>query len=278
MKQPEQWSRYAERILATGARPHFAPEPETIDVHSRVIAAWRASHGAAPRALVLGATPELADLALDLGCPAIRMDCNPAMFDAAAKRQRRADRHGEQIVVGDWLDMPGIDDGAIDLVLGDMSLNNVTHAQMPRLFGQLRRITRAGSVLSVRQLALPPDVSQTHALARTVGRLRTGEIAPHTFRRLLRYATFLDAVYDCEQRLLDARRVHDCIDAAARDGRLGADEHAFMNAHRSEIQHTVYPWSEQQAWFARLGATTVERGGPACDHEFLYNVWVTQRT
>lgn len=275
MKQPEQWSRYAERILATGARPHFAPEPETIDVHARVIADWRALHDRVPRVLVLGATIELADLALDLGCPAIRMDCNPAMFDAAARRQQRADRHGEQVVVGDWLDMPGIDDASVDLVLGDASLNNVTHAQMPRLFEQLRRITRPGSVLSLRQLALPQGVNARHPLARTVQRARAGELAPQAFRRLLRYACFVDAVYDPIERLLDARRVHECIDAAARDGLLSADEHAFMDSRRSAIQHTMYLEDEQRAWFASLGEPRIERAGPPSDHEFILNVWVT---
>ncbi len=278
MKQPEEWSRYAERILATGARPHFAPEPETVEVHARVIADLGAAVGTAPSVLVLGATPELADLALDLGCPTLRMDCNPAMFDAAAKREKRSDRRGERTVVGDWLDMPGIANGAIDLVLGDASLNNVAHAQMPRLFEQLRRITHAGSVLSLRQVALPADVSHRHGLARTVQRLRAGEIEPHTFSRLLRYAAFVDEVYDREQHLLDAARVFDCIDAAHRAGMLSADEHAFMNSRRSQIQHTVYSRAEQRAWFERVGTTRIERAGPARDHEYLTDVWVTHCT
>jgi hypothetical protein len=278
LKQPEQWSSYAERIVATGARPHFAPEPETLVVHRRVLEDLQAQIGRAPRTLVLGATPELADLALEAACPVVRMDCNPAMFEAAARRQRDVDRARERIVVGDWLEMPDVVPGSIDLVLGDASLNNVPHAQMSRLMAQLERVTHRGSVLSLRQVALPSSVTRLHPIERTVLRARGGEIDAHTFSRLLRYACFVDEVYDAEQRLLDAARVFECIDRSHRQGLLNDDEHAFMNGRRSRIQHTVYPESEQRGRFERLGHCRIERAGPASDHAFLTNLWITECT
>lgn len=277
MKQIEQWSGYAERILATGERPHFAPEPETLEVHARVLDALRRTLGRPPLTLVLGATPELADLALEAACPVVRMDCNPAMFEAAARRQRKVPRARETIVVGDWLDMPEVQAGSIDLVLGDASLNNVPHAQMGRLMARLGRITHLGSVLSLRQVALPASVTRLHPIDRTVRRSRAGEIDAHTFSRLLRYACFVDEVYDADQRLLDAERVFECIDRSHRECRLSDDEHAFMNGRRSRIQHTVYLEAEQRRWFEPLGECRIERAGAASDHEFLTNVWVTER-
>lgn len=102
MKQPDAWSRYAERILATGARLHFAPGPETLAVHACELAAARTRFGRAPEVLVLGATPELADLALGFGCRSRRVDCNPAMFAAAQKREQVRDRTGETYIEADW--------------------------------------------------------------------------------------------------------------------------------------------------------------------------------
>jgi SAM-dependent methyltransferase len=277
LKQPDQWSTYAARIVATGERPHFAPEPETLAAHVRVLEALRCALGRSPLALVLGATPELADLALERGCTVVRMDCNAAMFEAAARRQRDVDRSNERIVVGDWLDMPHIEAGSIDLVLGDASLNNVPHAQMDRLVAQLRRVTRPGSVLSLRQVALPAKVARLHPLQRTVRRLRDAEIDRHTFSRLLRYACFVDEVYDARQCLLDAGLVFECIGRSHRDGLLNDAEYAFMNGRRSRIQHTVYVEGAQRRWFEPLGRCRIERAGPACDHEFLTNLWITER-
>lgn len=278
MKQAAQWTRWAERIVATGERPHFAPEPETLDVHVRELCRLSALLDRPPQTLILGATPELADLALERGCAVTRLDCNPAMFGAAARRQRDVDRTRERIVVGDWLEMPQIEPGSIDLVLGDAALNNVPHDRMSLVMTQLERVTRSGSVLSLRQLALPAAVTQMHPLERTVKRLRTGDIHLPAFRRLLRYACFVDEVYDVEHCLLDASRVYECIDRSHRDGRLSDDEHAFMNSRRSALQHTLYLESEQQRWFEKLGRCRVERAGEPSDHEFVTNVWVTERT
>ncbi|MES2957446.1 MAG: class I SAM-dependent methyltransferase [Pseudomonadota bacterium] len=277
MKQPDQWSRYAERILASGERPHFAPEPETLALHAREIAGARALVGPSTHALVLGATPELADLALEQGCRVTRMDCNPAMFDAATKRQRPMSRVGETRVVGDWLDMPGIADGSVDLVLGDASLNNVAHAQMAQLIRQLHRITRPGSVLSLRQLTLLDNATTLHPIARTVQRYRAGNLDAHVFGKLLRFCCFIDEVYEGEQRLLDARRVFQCIERCHREGVMNDAEHAFMRGRRSEIQHTMYRPEQQQAWFAQLGLCRVEHACPPSDYRHLFDVWVTRR-
>jgi SAM-dependent methyltransferase len=277
MKQPEQWSRYAERILTTGARPHFAPEPETLEVHARLIAAERAERADALQVLVLGATPELADLALDQGCRVIRMDCNPAMFEAAARRQTVTDRSGERGVVGDWLDMPGVDDASIDLVLGDASLNNVAHSAMPRLIDQLRRITRPGGVLSLRQLTLMDGATATHPVSRTVRRYRDGELSAHVFGKLLRFCCFMDQLYEPHERLIDASRVFARIEQCHREGLLDDEEMAFMNGRRSAIQHTLYPSAEQRAWFERIGPCRVENACAPSDHQHLFDVWVIRR-
>lgn len=278
MKQPDQWSRYAHRILASGERLHFAPELETLDVHAREIEMAREALGAALHVLVLGATPELADLALEQGCRVTRMDCNPAMFEAAAKRQQRLDRRGETLVVGDWLDMPGIAAGSVDMVLGDASLNNITHAQMPRLWAQFKAVTHPGSVLSLRQMTLMAQGSTLHSIERTVQRFRDGELDAHVFGKLLRFTCFTDELYDAELRVLDGRRVFERIDECHRDGLINDGEHALMNKRRSAIEHTMYLTADQQAWFEQLGRCRVELAGAPTDYRYLFDLWVTQRS
>ena len=279
MKQPEAWSRYAERILATGARLHFAPEPETLAVHACELAAARTRLGRAPEVLVLGATPELADLALGFGCRSRRVDCNPAMFAAAHKREESRDRSGETCIEADWLDMPMLADASIDLVLGDNSLNNVAHEQMPRLLAELARVTHAGSVLSLRQFVFPnTPMPGSLSVGRVVARYRDGEFGAHEFSRALRYGSFVDAVWDPERRLFDAARVFEQIDAAHARGVFNTDEYAFMNGRRSQIQHTIYRHGEQVALFAPLGRCRVERAGPVSDFEYAFAVWVIERS
>ncbi|MCK4705173.1 MAG: class I SAM-dependent methyltransferase, partial [Gammaproteobacteria bacterium] len=154
MNQKKEWSKIAERILTTGVTPHFAPREETLKVHLSHINNLK-TQNKKPNVVVLGATPELADLALKHQCMVYRVDNNPAMFDAAKPREKITDRKNETIIHNNWSDINLISDGKIDLVMGDASLNNVPTAQMLQVLNELNRITHSGSILSLKQIILP---------------------------------------------------------------------------------------------------------------------------
>jgi ubiquinone/menaquinone biosynthesis C-methylase UbiE len=274
MKQPDVWAQFARTIVTTGKRPHFAPSEEILAIMRERLVAFVAERGRGCLAVILGATPELADIALTAGCRVVRIDSNPAMFEAAAGRQTVADRNAETLVIGDWLHMQGINDGEAEMVLGDSSLNNVPHEDMARLFAELARITRPGSMLVLRQIVLPdqqyPDYDFTPALAA----FRAGSITADDFHRRLRFYAFNAGAYDPVLRILDASRIFAEIRCKHEEGSLTKQEFAFLMTRKSEIRHTLYGFAEQQRLFASLGACEAIPAGLADSARDLFKVFV----
>lgn len=275
MKQPDAWTRHAQNIIASGRRPHFAPSEEVLTIQRRRIDDAVARHGAGCRAVVLGATPELADLALAAGCQVLRVDSNPAMFDAAARRRTVADRRKETVVVGDWLHMAAVADGAADIVLGDSSLNNVPHADMQAMLAELARITRAGSMISMRQIVLPDAPVAACEFDAIVAAFRAGSIGQDQFHWGLRFYGFAASAYDPETHVLDARRVFAEIASCHAAGLLTGPEFDFLMRRKTEIRHTVYRRSEQRRLLERLGACEDVAPSGSCARE-LFGVYLVR--
>lgn len=277
MKQHGQWAKYAEAILATGRRPHFAPAQEILELHERQLCRACDSKGEPLTVLVLGATPELADLALRYACRVLRVDCNPAMFEAAAQCRSIQNGSRELRIVADWLDLPMIRDESIDFVFGDFSLNNVAHPSMARMLQEIRRITHETSILSLTQLVIPDSPVEAYGFSRVVSSYRKGEINTTEFHKTLRFYSFNEAAYDAGQHILDAKKVFEAIDEKHRARQLSDAEYELLQPTRSEIQHTVYRQSEQIELLRKLGACTVEPFERACFYEHLIRVFVVQR-
>jgi hypothetical protein len=185
--QASEWARKAQRILAGGETPHFAPDADMLALQQCRVVAHLAAHGANGNALVLGATPELADLALGLGLSVISVDCSAEMFSAAARRRGFSSLTRETEIVGNWLDMGTVASGSMDIVLGDASLNNVPHRQMPAILAEITRVTRRGSLVSLRQIVLPDAAVQEYEFPNALAALRAGHIGLHDFDRILRF-------------------------------------------------------------------------------------------
>lgn len=276
MRQPDEWARQAQRALAQGRTPHFAPQPEALALHRRHLDQQREASGRAPAVLVLGATPELADLALEAGCEVLRVDCNAAMLEAARPRQRVADRRRETVVLGDWLALDFQPPASIDLVLGDSALNNVPHAQMPALGTQLARVLRPGGSLSLRQIVLPDDLSPFDP-RRVVAAWRAGQASEREAYTALRFGSFLAAGHDPAQHTLDAARIFAAMDAFHAQGGLTPAELAFLDSRRSHVVHTVYTLRQQVDLLSQLGRCEVHACGIAPLVDAVFKVFRVTR-
>jgi hypothetical protein len=273
MKQPEVWERYARAIIKTGRRPHFAPSDEILAIQRERVSGFVASRGAGCLAVILGATPELADIALTAGCRVVRVDSNPSMFDAAAGRQYLTDRSNETIAIGNWLNLHMIGDGAADIVLGDCSLNNVPHEDMKELIVELARIAHPGSMLALRQIILPDTPIAGYEFSAAVAAFRAGRISDNEFHWMLRFYSFTACAYDLQTHVLDARRVFAEISRRHMEGGLTDAEHDFLMTRYSEIRHTVYAGTEQRRLLESLGSCEVVPPGRSCSRD-LFGVFV----
>jgi hypothetical protein len=194
--QAGEWGRKAQLILATGEAPHFAPDADMLALQQRRVVAHIAAGNSGRTALVLGATPELADLALREGLRVISADSSAGMFEAAARRRELSNPARETRIVGDWLAMNTVADGSIDIVLGDASLNNLPHRQMPAMLDEIARVTHVGSLVSLRQIVLPDAAVPEYEFAHALADLRAGSISLHDFDRIVRFYSFLSVAFD----------------------------------------------------------------------------------
>lgn len=275
-QQDDEWERKARHIMVTGQVPHFAPDADMLDIMRHHLQEHVEEKGAGGMALVLGATPELADLALEAGLRVVCVDRNAAMFAAAAQRRRCRDAERETLVVADWLDMSMLGAGSIEVVLGDAALNNLPHEQMDAMLMELARVTSPGGRLLLRQLMLPDTEVPQYGFERARAALRAGQIGLHDFDRALRFCAFNAQALDPQRHELDARRVFAIVRDMYAAGELSAEEFNFLMGRQSEIRHTVYRVSEQLLLLGRLGTCEIARLPPTCFFRDLMAIFVVR--
>lgn len=277
MLQPEEWSRQAKKILASKARPHFAPAPEVLALHRQLLSEAKQETVRQLRVLILGATPELADLCLELGCHAVRVDNNVLMFEAAALRRQIVDPTQETVIKGNWLDLKEIGDNQIDFVLGDASLNNVPHARMGQLLNELKRVTHTASRLSLRQIIRPATDVPEYDFTAARDAFRCDQLTSKEFYNITRFFSFLAEAYDSDARTLDGAKVFAAYRRKFVTGELSASEFAMLYAQAGNIVHTVYTRVEQQCVLERLGECQVIQPAGGCYYRDLVNIFTVQR-
>ncbi len=155
---------WARRAAAWGrVRPPWRPSPE-------VIAATAALAELPPggTTLLLGVTPELAELAAARG-RLVAVDRSEAMI-AALWRDRGPLARAR---CADWRRLP-LEDGSVDLVLGDGVLSLLCAEDRAALAAELHRVLRPGTAFVTRIFARPRSAEPA---ARLFERLRRGELA-----------------------------------------------------------------------------------------------------
>ena len=273
IKQKEEWSRQALRILNSEKLPHFAPKQEILKVHQENIDLIK-KNITSPHVLILGATPQLADLALTNNCFVYRVDNNLSMFDAAKKYETVKQRCNENIIINDWLSMKEIEDNRIDLILGDASLNNVLSMNMLDLFEELKRVSHTGSLLSFKQIVFPDKKINDYHFEKVVKSFREIKLTQDEFYLILRFYSFKDLAYDTKSCLLDAGIVFDLIEKKYKEGKLSESEYAIFDARRGLLKHTIYNKTEQQKLFREhLGETSVIYPNNSCVYRDIFNMF-----
>lgn len=198
----DHWTLHARQWALVG--PPLRPCPEDVAIATAAIAGWTAAHARAPRALLLGVTPELATMAWPAGTALTAVDRARAMIGAlfAAGPGRRA-------VVGDWRALP-LPAAAIDLALGDGCLPNLAFPDGYRaLAGELARVLAPGGVLVTRLFVSPPAREALGAVAED---LRAGAI--HSFHAL---KWRLAMAVTPEDRNVPVTAIRDAFDALVPD-------------------------------------------------------------
>jgi SAM-dependent methyltransferase len=128
--------------------PPLRPSVQDIGICTAAVQRWAATHGA-PRALILGVTPELYHLPWPAGTQLSAVDHTPSMIEAVWPGPRSA------VLCANWTELP-LDTASRDLVLCDGGLHLLSHPHAhQQLVRALRRIIAPGG-LCIFRLFVPP--------------------------------------------------------------------------------------------------------------------------
>jgi SAM-dependent methyltransferase len=152
----EHWTAFARRWARLGSpvRPH----EEDVSRFETIVAG---SRDAAPQALLLGATPEIAEMRWPVGSTLVAVDRSMAVINSLwTPRQRRV---RTSAICGQWQRLPFRDD-AFDLAIGDGCLTALgTAALQNEVSRELARVLRPGGRF-IQRLFVAPDVRETVAV------------------------------------------------------------------------------------------------------------------
>ncbi len=103
--------------------------------------------------LILGATPELRNPALDLGHSLVTLDIDLEMIYKRQKVMKYQYTEDEIIVKGNWLSPWYMKENLFDAILADASFNNLTQTQMIYLFKICKRLLKKKGLLVFRHFS-----------------------------------------------------------------------------------------------------------------------------
>jgi SAM-dependent methyltransferase len=139
------WSGMARLWRLVG--PPLRPAPEDLGVYQDAIRRWLASHGGAPRALILGVTPELCGLSWPAGTSLRALDGSRQMIKSVWPGPPAA------ALLGSWTTMP-LAAGSCDIVVCDGGFGMLPYPQgQAELLRELHRVLAPGGIFAVRLFA-----------------------------------------------------------------------------------------------------------------------------
>jgi SAM-dependent methyltransferase len=164
------WPGYARRWRLLG--PPLRPVAEDVDATLQVVRAWCAEHpNEAPRALLLGVTPELATMDWPAGTSLVAADRAEPMIAVVLPKEGVPE--GTRAVCTDWRALP-LEDGSVDVVVGDGCFTVFDFPGEVRAFArEVRRVMAPGARFAVRVFMAPGERESLEAIERD---LRAGEI------------------------------------------------------------------------------------------------------
>ena len=157
------WAEIARRWSVVG--PPLRPSADDLVVLADVVAG-----GDAPRALILGVTPELYRLPWPGGADVVAVDHTPAMIETLWPGPSSA------VICADWTDLP-LEPRSRDVVLGDGVFHLLAHPEgQAGLVANLARVVGPGGVVALR-LFVPLAAADRETAESVLDELLAGRIA-----------------------------------------------------------------------------------------------------
>lgn len=212
---------------------------------------------------VLGSTPELLDLCVELGFGDVWSIDRSLVFHETVDRFRVYRRRGETVIVADWLDALPTLPNQFGAVLSDLTLGNVHYANRQRFFDAIRQSLAAGGLFIDKVLT---NEAPFHRLDDLDARYRRSPLNLCTINRFSSEYFFCSELVE-KHGVVDVARFSQELSERFSEPRLRRllDESLLLTTP-SGVWHYGMPWSQVAATYGaglRRVAEYAEEAGSA---------------
>lgn len=168
--------------------PPYVPSKNRLSIYGRLIK--QAVRNSGNDVLLLGATPSLRDILLNLKCNVTILDFSPKMIYGMRflmKNRKEAEKR-EKIVIGNWLKTPKVFKNKFDIIVGDSVTNNLTYPELKIFFSEMKKILKPKGSLILTNGG--NYTKQTITIERMIDRVKKNP-GYYQDKRNLKYDTYL---------------------------------------------------------------------------------------
>ena len=169
--------------------PPYVPSKNRLSIYGRLIK--QAIRNSGKDVLLLGATPSLRDILLNLKCNVI------TIFDFSSKmiygmrflmKNRKEAEKREKIAIGNWLKAPKIFKNKFDIIVGDSVTNNLTYPELKIFFKEMKKILKPKASLILTNGGI--YTKRTMSIEKMIDRVKKNP-GYYQDKRNLKYDTYL---------------------------------------------------------------------------------------
>lgn len=254
---PQIWSKEMAQARKK-RRPPTAPSKSEREIYEKFL--MRAIKGKRnPKALVLGVTPELREMALKNNCKVVSVDISKDMIEEMKDLVRHKYPKKEIIIQGNWLTAP-LEKNSFDLVMGDASFNNLPSlGDAKRLLAKIKRVLKLGGYLLIREVVHLPK--RKSSFQKAVNDYRKGKIKWADFYMEHRFYIFFDKIYNPKTKLFSIAKVFQEIKKKYQKRELTKQEFQSLKSLESKVKNLILSKSEFEKLVSKnFSIVSIERG------------------
>lgn len=258
MSDIQPWKVAEKRGKKENRIPPFAPSENEQEFYKKYLKLILGNKELPKRALILGATPELRDAAIELGIESIAVDISQEMMDKFSSLMEYNGHSLDKQIVNNWLEMD-FPESYFGVVMGDASFNNLTSREHnSQLLEICSKIIAKQGFLVLRQVVYPKEKKGYDDVLKLVKDFRNKVIDWRDFYIELRFNIFKDKVYNEETFQYDAKKNYKLIEELHSKNIINEEEQTLVNRFRNDVTNTFYSEEEFIKMIKEYGSKHLE--------------------
>jgi ubiquinone/menaquinone biosynthesis C-methylase UbiE len=227
----------------------FAPDKSELKAYE---SGFKLIKDAPKNALILGATPEIRDMAIKHGFKAHAVDLSKKVLKKYSSIMKYKNHKNNIAITKNWLNMK-FKDNFFGIILGDMSLNNLaTKKDNLKLVKLMKKMLVPKGIFATRHFLYLKTVKPM-PLKKLIKAYRDKKITYADLVSELRSLTYKDKVYNKKTFQYDAKKNFDLIDQDYKKGLFTEKEYKKIAPFRNNLINTFYPEDKFISLFENKG-------------------------